>query len=67
MAMFIRAGDWGLGGYPADVSDDATRALFRYRRFDAVCRIGEIARDRGAEFVLVMGDVFHTAFPSHPK
>jgi hypothetical protein len=65
MAIFIHTGDWGLGGYPADVSDDATRALFRYRRFDAVRRIGEIARDRGAEFVLVVGDVFHTAFPNH--
>ena len=65
MAIFIHTGDWGLGGYPADVSDDATRALFRYRRFDAVRRIGEIARDRAAEFVLVVGDVFHTAFPNH--
>ena len=65
MATFIHTADWGLGGSPADVSDENRREFLRSLRFQTVRRIGEIARERGAEFVLVVGDVFDTASPNH--
>ena len=65
MATFIHTADWGLGGSPAEVSDENRRELLRSLRFQTVRRIGEIARERGAEFVLVVGDVFDTASPNH--
>jgi hypothetical protein len=65
MVTFIHTSDWRLGEQHAGSVDAATLASLRRARFDAVGRIGEIARERRAEFVLVTGEVFDGVTPSH--
>jgi hypothetical protein len=64
MVTFIHTSDWRLGEQHAGSVDAATLASLRRTRFDAVRRIGEIARERRAEFVLVTGEVFDGVAPS---
>jgi len=54
---FLATADWQLG-MPAAFLPDEARARFTQSRLDVLGRIGEVARERGAEFVLVAGDVF---------
>ncbi|WP_209371840.1 metallophosphoesterase family protein [Brevibacterium renqingii] len=56
---FIATGDWQLGMTAHYLSQEA-RPRFHRARLDAVARIGEVAAEKGAEFVLVCGDVFET-------
>lgn len=56
---FIATADWQLG-MTAHYLDDDARPRFHQARFDAVRNIGELAREAGAEFVVVAGDVFET-------
>ncbi|GAA2519352.1 metallophosphoesterase family protein [Rarobacter incanus] len=54
---FIATADWQLGMTARYLSDEA-RPRYHQARLDAVRRIGELARDRDAAFVVVGGDVF---------
>ena len=56
---FIATGDWQLGMTAHYLSQEA-RPRFHRARLDAVARIGETAAAKGADFVLVCGDVFET-------
>lgn len=56
---FIATGDWQLGMTAHFLSAEA-RPRFHRARLDAVSRIGALAAEMGAEFVLVCGDVFET-------
>lgn len=56
---FIATGDWQLGMTAHYLSEEA-RPRFHRARLDAVARIGALAVEEGAEFVLVCGDVFET-------
>lgn len=56
---FIATADWQLG-MTAHFLDDEARPRFHQARFDAVRRIGELAREQDAEFVVVAGDVFES-------
>lgn len=56
---FIATGDWQLGMTAHYLSDEA-RPRFHRARLDAVARIGALAAETDAEFVLVCGDVFET-------
>ena len=56
---FIATGDWQLGMTAHYLSEEA-RPRFHRARLDAVARIGALAAETGAEFVLVCGDVFET-------
>jgi len=56
---FVATADWQLG-MTAHYLDDEARPRFQQARLDAVRRIGEVARERGAEFVVVCGDVFES-------
>ena len=56
---FIATGDWQLGMTAHYLSQEA-RPRFHRARLDAVARIGEAAAEKGADFVLVCGDVFET-------
>lgn len=49
--------DWQLG-MPANFLDEQARARYHQARLDAVRRIGQLAAERRALFVLVCGDVF---------
>ncbi len=56
---FIATGDWQLGMTAHFLGDDA-RPRFHQARFDAVRRIGQLATERDAAFVVVCGDVFES-------
>lgn len=56
---FIATGDWQLGMTAHFLSAEA-RPRYQRARLDAIRRIGELAAEREAEFVLVCGDVFES-------
>lgn len=56
---FIATADWQLG-MTAHFLDDEARPRFHQARFDAVRRIGELATELQAQFVVVAGDVFES-------
>jgi DNA repair exonuclease SbcCD nuclease subunit len=61
---FIHTADWQLGKPFAGVEDPAKRALLQNERIQAVRRIGELVRNRGASFVVVAGDLFDSPRPT---
>ncbi len=56
---FIHTADWQLGMTRHFLAGEA-QARYAQARLDAIARIGGLARERGAEFVVVAGDVFET-------
>lgn len=56
---FLATADWQLG-MSAHFLDDEARPRFHQARFDAVKRIGELADELDAMFVVVAGDVFES-------
>jgi DNA repair exonuclease SbcCD nuclease subunit len=61
---FLHTADWQLGKPYARVSDPDKRALLRQERLAAIGRIGAVARQHGAAFVLVAGDLFDSHQPT---
>lgn len=61
---FLHTADWQLGKPFAGVEDVAKQALLQAERFEAVKRIGAVARERGARWVLVAGDLFDSPAPT---
>lgn len=59
MVRFIHTSDWQLGMTRRFLSADA-QARFTAARVDAIRTIGSVARERGAAFVVVAGDVFES-------
>lgn len=56
---FIATADWQIGMTASYLTEDA-RPRFRQARLEAVRAIGNLARERDAQFVLVCGDVFES-------
>jgi DNA repair exonuclease SbcCD nuclease subunit len=56
---FLHTADWQLGMRRHFLGDEA-RARFAQARFDAVVRLGEVAREEGCELLVVAGDVFES-------
>lgn len=56
---FIATADWQLG-MVAGFLEPSARSRYQQARLDAVQRVGEVARERGAAFVVVGGDVFES-------
>ncbi len=54
---FIATADWQLG-MTAHYLPDEARARYQQARLDAVRRVGEVAREHDAQFIVVCGDVF---------
>ncbi|MEV6268717.1 metallophosphoesterase [Kribbella sp. NPDC051936] len=54
---FLHSSDWQLGMMRRFLGPDG-QARWGQARLDAVARIGEVAKDTGAAFVVVTGDVF---------
>ena len=65
MITFIHTADWQLGKPFSRVADDEKRSALRKERFAAIRRIGEVARESNAAFVVVAGDVFDSNSPSN--
>lgn len=60
MVTFLHTSDWQLGMTRWFFKDDGADAQTRFTqdRIDAIGRIGQVAQDIGAEFIVVAGDVF---------
>lgn len=56
---FIATADWQLGMTARFLPPEA-RARYTQSRFEVLTRIGELAQERSAEFIVVCGDVFET-------
>ncbi|MGV7813217.1 metallophosphoesterase family protein, partial [Mycobacterium kansasii] len=54
---FLHTADWQLGMTRHFLDADA-QARFTDARLDAISRLGAVAAEREAEFVVVCGDVF---------
>ncbi|MDX9793462.1 MAG: DNA repair exonuclease [Kiritimatiellia bacterium] len=62
---FIHTADWQIGKPFAGIGDAHKRSLVQQERIEAVKRIGGVAQEHGAAFVLVAGDLFDS--PSADK
>jgi DNA repair exonuclease SbcCD nuclease subunit len=56
---FLHTSDWQLGMTRAFLSQEAA-ARFSQARIDAITRLGELAEEHGAAFIVVAGDVFES-------
>ncbi len=56
---FLHTSDWQLGMTRAFLSDEAA-ARFSQARIDAITRLGELANEHAAAFIVVAGDVFES-------
>ncbi|RLV55840.1 DNA repair exonuclease [Aeromicrobium phragmitis] len=54
---FVATADWQLG-MPAAFLPDEARARFAQDRIEVLRRVGDVAREHDADFVVVAGDVF---------
>lgn len=59
MARFIHSSDWQIGMTRAFLSDEAS-SRFSQARIDAITRLGELASEHAAQFIVVAGDVFES-------
>lgn len=59
MTRFIHTADWQLGMSRHFLSAEA-QARFAQDRIEAIRHIGELAREHGAQFAVVCGDVFES-------
>jgi DNA repair exonuclease SbcCD nuclease subunit len=62
---FIHTADWQIGKPFAGIHDPHKRSLVQQARIEVLRRIGVAAKDAGAEFVVVAGDLFDS--PSADK
>ena len=61
--VFLHTADWQVGAPHARVEDAEKRALVRQERLAVIARIGALARERGASFIVVAGDLFDSPRP----
>lgn len=57
-AKFIHTADWQIGKNFDRIADDAKRERLRRVRVETIAKIGDIAREKSADFILVAGDLF---------
>ena len=63
--IFIHTADWQIGKSFAGIGDAHKRSLVQQERIEAIKRIGGVAQEHDAAFVLVAGDLFDS--PSADK
>lgn len=63
---FIHTADWQIGKPFAGISDTRKRSLVQQARIEVIKRIGLVAKDTGADFVLVAGDLFDSPGADKP-
>ena len=56
---FIHSSDWQLGMTRAFLSPEAA-SRFSQARIDAIATLGNLAKEHGAQFIIVAGDVFES-------
>jgi DNA repair exonuclease SbcCD nuclease subunit len=62
---FLHTADWQLGKPYARVTDTQKCAQLQLARIHAIARIGQIAREHQAEFIVVAGDLFDSPTASN--
>ncbi len=62
---FVHTADWQIGKPFAGIGDAHKRSLVQQERIEAIKRIGRVAQEHNAAFVLVAGDLFDS--PSADK
>lgn len=62
MVTFLHTSDWQLGmtRWFLETADEDAQVRFAQDRIDAITCIGDIARETGASFIVVAGDVFES-------
>lgn len=63
---FLHSADWQLGKPFAGVQDEAKRNALQQARFRAIERLGPIARQNNAAFLIVAGDLFDSPSVTRP-
>lgn len=61
---FIHTADWQLGKPFAKVNNPENRAILQAERLDALQRLGALAREKNAAFIVVAGDLFDSRQPT---
>lgn len=59
--IFVHTADWQIGKPYARVVDPGKRALLQDARIRAIDRIGQVAEDEQAAFIVVAGDLFDSS------
>lgn len=62
---FVHTADWQIGKPFAGICDEPKRALVQHARIEAIKRLGDVARNADADFIVVAGDLFDS--PSADK
>lgn len=57
-ARFLHTADWQLGKPFAGIADVAKRSRVQQERLEVIARLGRMAREHQASFILVAGDLF---------
>jgi len=65
MVKFVHTADWQIGKPFGGIRDEKKRSLVQHARVDAIGRIGALANEANADFVVVAGDLFDS--PSTDK
>lgn len=60
---FLHTADWQIGKPFARIEDEQKRAIARQERVRVIERLGQVAQDKAARFVVVAGDVFDSPTP----
>jgi DNA repair exonuclease SbcCD nuclease subunit len=60
---FLHTADWQIGKPYARMEDEQKRVLARQERLQVIQRIGVVAQDQQAQFIIVAGDVFDSTTP----
>jgi DNA repair exonuclease SbcCD nuclease subunit len=58
---FLHTADWQLGKPFASVDDVQKRSLIQQERFSVLQRIGDLAREQNAQFIVIAGDLFDSS------
>lgn len=62
---FLHTADWQIGKPFAGIRDERKRSLVQHARIEAIKRLGDVAKNASADFIVVAGDLFDS--PSADK
>ncbi|MBM4097750.1 MAG: DNA repair exonuclease [Planctomycetes bacterium] len=61
---FIHTADWQLGKPYSRIDNIEKRAILKNHRFESLKKIGELAEQHGASFIVAAGDLFDSSQPT---
>ncbi len=60
---FLHTADWQIGKPFARITDEHKRSLARQERLQVIQRLGAVAQEKQARFIIVAGDLFDSTTP----